>query len=63
MIIVDDDTSGDAAAPAHLLAVSCPDNCAHDIQLMFQPTMQYINNAGRGFANLQAQIEDNEMFR
>ncbi|XP_078484901.1 multicopper oxidase mco-like [Ciona intestinalis] len=63
MIIVEDPTTGSAVMPDHLAAVSCPNNCAHDVQLLFQPTMQYINNAGRGFANQQQDIEDNPLFR
>uniref|UniRef100_F6YQV7 ferroxidase n=3 Tax=Ciona intestinalis TaxID=7719 RepID=F6YQV7_CIOIN len=61
MIIVEDDA--DATTPSHLRAVSCPENCAHDIQLMFQPTLQYINNGGRGFANIQQTIQDNPNYR
>ena len=63
MIIVEDPKSGPAAAPAHLAAVSCPDNCQHEVQLLFQPTLAYINNANRGFANLQNNIQDNDKFR
>ena len=63
MIIVEDPTSGPMAAPQHLANVSCPNNCQHDIQLLFQPTLSYINNARRGFANLQRTIQDDQLFR
>jgi len=63
MIIVEDPTEGPGEMPQHLAAVSCPNNCNHEVPLLFQPTLQYINNAGRGFANLQQLIEDADMFR
>ena len=53
MIIVEDPIAGEFAAPPHLQAVSCPDNCENEVQLLFQPTLQYINEFGRGYANIQ----------
>ena len=62
VIIVEDETTGSSAMPAHLDAVSCPNNCQHEVVLLFQHMLGYINNAGRGFANLQNEIEDNANF-
>ena len=63
MIIVEDPIAGEFAASPHLQAVSCPDNCENEVQLLFQPTLQYINQFGRGYANIQQQIEDDDLFR
>ena len=60
MIVVEDPLSGPMAAPRHLAAVSCPNNCEHDVQLLFQPTLSYKT---RGFPLLQKIIRDNEQFR
>ena len=61
MIVVEDPTTGTYAAPPHLAAVSCPNNCKHDVQLVFQPTLIYAGN--NGFGNLQERIQDNDLFR
>jgi len=61
MIVVEDQNT--PATPAHLLAVSCPDHCEHEVRLLFQPILMYRNTAGQGFASSQRTIEDNELFR
>jgi len=61
MIIVLDPSEGAAAPPSHLAAVSCPGNCQHDIQLLFQPVLSYIG--GNGFSNIQDDIQDDDYFR
>ena len=62
MIIVEDPTTGTVAMPPHLAAISCPDNCQHEVPLLFQPILQYadVSTFGRGFAQVQERIEDND---
>lgn len=61
MIIVEDTT--DSATPSYLQAVSCPNNCNHEVRLLFQPILQYSQRGPRGFADIQEDIEDLAMFR
>ena len=72
MIIVEDPTSGDAAMPPHLAAISCPNNCDHEIPLLFQPVLQYADRDGlkRGYGQMQQTpnesftgINDDKTFR
>nr|CAB3262461.1 uncharacterized protein LOC100179801 [Phallusia mammillata] len=58
MIIVEDEET-DPGLSQQLKSVSCPFNCEHDIQLIFQPTLLYSNvkNAYK-FASMQDDIED-----
>ena len=65
MIIVEDPTTGPAAMPDHLAAISCPDNCQNEVPLVFQPTLWYADGFGIkwGFAQIQEQIGDNILFR
>ena len=65
MIIVEDPTTGPAAMPPHLAAISCPDNCQHEVPLLFQPTLQYANNSNleRGYGELQRTMNDSVVFR
>ena len=62
MIVVEDPSSGEFAAPTHLADVSCPGACEHDIQLLFQPVLSY-GGGGTGFSNIQETIEDDDLFR
>jgi len=55
MIIIEDPT--DSSVPKHIQQVSCPLNCEHDIQMVFQPTLLYTPFGG--FAILQIMIQDN----
>ena len=65
IIIIEDPATGPAALDDQLAAISCPDNCEHEIALIFQPVLQYadVTTLKRGFAQLQAIIEDNILFR
>ena len=65
MIIIEDPTTGPAAMPDHLAAISCPDNCQNEVPLVFQPTLWYADGfgIGWGFAQIQEQIGDNILFR
>ena len=60
LIIVEDPITGAAAMPAHLAAISCPENCQHEIPLLFQPTLQYADETGfrRGYGQLQQTPEE-----
>jgi len=51
--------------PDHLAAISCPNNCEHDVSLLFQPVLQYadVSTFRRGFSQIQRKIDDNELFR
>lgn len=60
MIVVEDDIS---KTPQHLLDVSCPLNCQHEVRLLFQPTLMYRNTDYTGFAHMQTLIEDHAAFR
>lgn len=62
MIIVEDPTTGPFAMDEQLAAISCPDNCQHDIALIFQPVLQYadVSTFKRGFSQVQTSIEDND---
>jgi len=55
MIIIEDPT--DSSVPQHIQKVSCPLNCEHDIQMVFQPTLLF--SPFGGFAELQMMIQDN----
>ena len=57
MIIVEDPITGEFAAPPHLQAVSCPNNCENEVQLLFQPTLQY-SQSPHGYARVQREIDD-----
>nr|XP_018672869.2 uncharacterized protein LOC100175928 isoform X1 [Ciona intestinalis] len=59
MIIVDDVKH---ETPDHLWKVSCPEHCEHDIQLVFQPILEYRNLFGNGFSTLQMRMQDNQLF-
>jgi len=48
--------------PNHLMEVSCPLFCKHEVRLLFQPVLSY-DNFITGFALTQRLIEDNELFR
>ena len=65
MIIIEDPTTGPAAMPPHLAAISCPDNCQHEVPLLFQAVLQYVDvtGFGRGFGPLQDAINDSVEFR
>ena len=65
MIIIEDPSTGPAAMDDQLAAISCPDNCEHEIALIFQPVLQYadVSTFNRGFAQVQASIEDNVLFQ
>jgi len=65
MIIIEDPTTGPAAMPDHLAAISCPDYCEHEVPLFFQPILQYANNTNleRGFGELQRTMNDSVAFR
>ncbi|XP_076825146.1 multicopper oxidase mco-like [Clavelina lepadiformis] len=62
MIIVEDDPDP-SITPQHLLDVSCPNNCHHEVRLVFQPTMMFVNNGFRGFVHQQEEMEDYDGFR
>lgn len=62
MLIIDDETSGPLAMPPHLADVSCPDNCHHEVMLLFQQLLGYDDGAGRGFAEIQHLIDDNPAY-
>ena len=53
LFIVEDDDKYET--PLHLKAVSCPDHCEHEIQLLFQPQLIFNN-----FFTIQHNIEDNK---
>jgi len=55
MILVEDPT--DSSVPQHIQQVSCPSNCEHDIQMVFQPSLVY--SPFGGFAQIQRLIQDN----
>jgi len=61
MIIVNDPTT--SATPAHIQAVSCPDNCKHEIPLIFQPVLMYKGGRSDGFVKQQNNIKDYAGFR
>jgi len=54
MIIIEDPT--DCSVPKHIQKVSCPSNCEHDIQLLFQSNLFY---SVFGFADVQMLMKDN----
>ena len=58
LLVIEDPT--DSSVPQHIQQVSCPLNCAHDIQMVFQSTLIYAR--GGGFATLQIAMQDN-LFR
>ena len=63
LLIVDDDPS---ELPEELEAVSCPNHCDKDVQMVFQPVLQMKNTTGRpnrGFVYLQSVIKDSDLFR
>lgn len=64
MIIVEDSVDDLKNIP-ELAAVSCPQNCEHDVQMVFQPLLAYANrgNLNRGFSQLQRIINDSEEYR
>jgi len=53
LFIVEDDDKYET--PMHLKAVSCPNHCEHEIQLLFQPQLIFNN-----FFTIQHNIEDNK---
>jgi len=55
LILVEDPT--DSSVPQHIQQVSCPSNCEHDIQIVFQSTLIY--SSFGGFSTLQIMIQDN----
>jgi len=57
MILIEDTT--DSSVPQHIQHVSCPLNCEHDVQIVFQSTMIY---SGLEFTFLQLEMQDN-LFR
>nr|XP_026690240.1 uncharacterized protein LOC100175585 isoform X2 [Ciona intestinalis] len=59
LIVIEDDP---ASMPAELAAVSCPDNCQHDKQILLQ-TFQYSPDEESGHSIQQREIHDNEAFR
>ena len=65
IIIIEDPTNGAAAMPQYLADISCPDNCQHEIPLIFQPVLQYadVTTYRRGFSQVQQAIGDNILFR
>ncbi|XP_076825740.1 multicopper oxidase mco-like isoform X2 [Clavelina lepadiformis] len=62
MIIVEDDPDP-SITPQHLLDVSCPDNCHHEVRLLFQPTLLYADNYFPSFPFIQEDIHDNVLFQ
>ena len=62
MIIIDDETSGPTAMPSHLAQVSCPDNCQHEVRLLFQHLLAYQTLNSRSFAEIQHLIGDNQNY-
>ena len=65
MIIVEDPVTGPYAAPQHLADISCPNNCEREVHLLLQPVLQYadVSTFRRGFAQIQQNTGDNELFR
>ncbi|XP_076824256.1 multicopper oxidase mco-like [Clavelina lepadiformis] len=61
MIIVEDDPDP-SITPQHLLDVSCPDNCHHEVRLLFQPTLLYADNYFPSFPFIQENIHDHNAF-
>jgi len=57
LILIEDPT--DWSVPQHIKDVSCPSNCEHDIELIFQSTLIYSDG---GFAYMQMMMQDN-LFR
>jgi len=55
LILVEDPT--DSSVPQHIQQVSCPSNCEHDIQIVFQATLLYVPFGG--FSTMQIMIRDN----
>jgi len=55
MIIIEDPT--DSSVPKHIQQVSCPLNCKHDIEMVFQSTLFY--SPFGGFVSIQILIQDN----
>jgi len=54
-ILIEDPT--DHSVPKHIQDVSCPSNCKHDIQLVFQSTLSYSRDLG--FSDGQRLVQDN----
>nr|XP_018668543.1 uncharacterized protein LOC100183735 isoform X1 [Ciona intestinalis]XP_026691417.1 uncharacterized protein LOC100183735 isoform X1 [Ciona intestinalis]XP_026691418.1 uncharacterized protein LOC100183735 isoform X1 [Ciona intestinalis]XP_026691419.1 uncharacterized protein LOC100183735 isoform X1 [Ciona intestinalis] len=61
LLIVEDPDNENTTAL--IRSVSCPFNCEHDIKLLFQPTLQYVDLDGLGFGSLQKSIGDPDVFR
>jgi len=57
MIIVEDE---EKEVSEQLRSVSCPWNCQHDLQLIFQPLLVYAEKGtgGKSFSKLQQKIGD-----
>ena len=49
--------------PVYLWEVSCPTSCQHDIILMLQPVLVYADKNGRGYSQMQKNINDSLLFR
>jgi len=60
MLIVEDDPT--AEENAAVSAVSCPDHCDRETQIVFQ-SFQYANDDDAAYAVFQRDIQDNEAFR
>jgi len=60
MLVVEDDP--DLAENKEISAVSCPDNCGKESQVVFQ-SFQYANDDDAAFVAIQRDIHDDESFR
>ncbi|CAK8682729.1 unnamed protein product [Clavelina lepadiformis] len=62
MIIVEDNPNP-SITPQHLLDVSCPDNCHHEVRLLFQPTLLYADNYFPSFPFIENRMNVNDSFQ